>query len=126
MEYLTVQNITTFLTIILVLDRILRAIAPATSTKIDDQAIETIDKARAWAQDNSPHFWAVIEQLAQVGAIPKVQKAAEFMTRLRAAYIEATGKPMPQTAVLEAQTVAAGLSAAAKLKANPTPVPASK
>ncbi len=128
MEYLTIQNITAFFAAILVLDRILRAIAQMTSTKVDDQAIETIDKARSWAQNNAPHFWAVIEQLSQVGAIPKAQKAAEFMLRLRAAYVEATGKTLPQAASLEAQTVAAGLSAAAKLPAiaNPTPAPVSK
>ena len=90
-----------------------------------------IDQARSWSLQQSPHIWAIVEQLAVAGSIPKIQKPAEFLLRLRAAYAAATGKILPEAAAAEAQTVAAGLSAGAKLPmgsaiANPQPAPVSK
>lgn len=126
-----IQTLTLIFVVLLVLEKIARAVAPMTATKVDDQAVVMIDQARGWSLQQAPHIWAVVEQLAAVGSIPKVQKAAEFMLRLKSAYAAATGQVLPEAAAAEAQTVAAGLSAGAKLPAqvmpvNPQPAPASR
>lgn len=129
------QTLTMILVVLLVLERIIRAVAPMTATTVDDQAVAMIDQARSWSLQQAPHIWAIVEQLASVGSIPKIQKSAEFLLRLKAAYAAATGKMLPEAAAAEAQTVAAGLSAGAKLPiqsvsevipANPQPAPASR
>ena len=121
--------------VLLVLEKVIRAVAPTTATKADDQAVAAIDSARAWSLQQAPHIWAVVEQAAAIGAIPKVQKAAEFLIRLKSAYAAAVGKSLPEAALAEAQTVAAGLSAGAKLPiqsvaevvpVNPQPAPVSR
>ena len=125
------QTLTFVLVALLLLDRIAHMIAQMTATKADDDILAAIDKARAWAFQQAPNFWAIVEQGAAMGAIPKAQKAAEFLLRLKAAYAAATGHVLPEAAAAEAQTVAAGLSAGAKLpaqvaSANPQPAPASR
>jgi len=108
---------------LLALEKIVRAVAPLTATTADDKALAAIDSARAWSLQQAPHIWAVIEQLAAIGAIPKAQKAAEFLLRLKAAYTAAVGKAIPEAALAEAQTVAAGLSADAKLPVQMASLP---
>jgi len=127
------QTLTMICVALLVIERIIRTVAPLTATTADDKAVAAIDSARAWSLQQAPHIWAVVEQMAAIGAIPKAQKAAEFLLRLKAAYAAAVGTALPAAAIAEAQTVAAGLSAGAKLPTvseavpvNPQPAPVSR
>lgn len=114
-DWMTTDNVTLALVVLMVLERILRAVAPRTETKIDDRILAGFDDARDWAEDMAPHLWAIVEALAAQGAIPKAQKAALFGMQLKETYHKATGKLLPDGAVAQAETVAAGLSASDKL-----------
>lgn len=131
-EWMTTDNVTLALVVLMVLERIVRAIAPKTETKIDDRIIASLDDARDWAEDMAPHLWAIVETMAAQGAIPKARKAALFGMQMKEAYHKATGKMLPEGAIATAETVAAGISAADKLgrltgtptaSGNPDPQP---
>ena len=119
---LTVENITFALTLLLIAERILRAIAPATQTTIDDEAVKGIEKAREWARTMAPAVYAVVEQLAASGKIAKAEKAQVFLNQLAEAYHRVEGAPLPDQAHAEAEVLAKGLAAAAKL-GNPPQAP---
>jgi hypothetical protein len=120
-EWMTGQNLTTVVVVLLALWEAFKAIAPKTATKIDDNIVDAVGDAKEWARGSSPHAWAIAELLAAQGAIPKAQKSAAFALKLREAYIEATGKVLPDKALKEAELVAAGLSASDKLNRLPAP-----
>jgi hypothetical protein len=119
-DWMTTDNLTLALVVLMTLERIIRALAPKTATTLDDKFIGGLDDARGWAADMAPHLWAVVETLAMSGAIPKAQKTALFALKIREAYQKATGKLLSDGAVITAETVAAGLSAADKLDRLPT------
>lgn len=114
MNYLTTENITFVLTMLLVAERIVRAIAPITKTDLDDRAIREIDKAKEWGRSVAPAIYAIVEGLAASGKIPKAEKAKEFISEISEAYTRANGSTMPVQAIADAQTVARGLAAATK------------
>lgn len=117
---LTTENITLILTLLLIAERVLRAVAPSTQTTIDDEAVKGIDKARGWARSMAPAIYAVVEQLAASGKIAKAEKAQVFLTQLAEAYHRVEGAPLPNQAHAEAEVLAKGLAAADKL-ALPAP-----
>lgn len=122
-DWLNGDNLTTVLVVLLALWEVLKAVAPRTTTKIDDSIVDGVE----WAKGSAPHAWAIAEVLAAQGSIPKVQKAAAFALKLREAYLDATGKVLPEKAMKEAEMVAAGLSAADKLtRLDPPPGPPSR
>jgi len=122
-EYLTLQNMTTLITVLLTLEMILRRVAPMTTTDLDDKALIEIDKAKSWAVSMAPAVYAIIEGLAKSGKIPAASKAQAFAAELAQAYQKANGAPLPAQAHAEAETVARGLAAADKLTVNPPPAP---
>lgn len=124
MPEVNLQNLTTLFTVLLVLEAILRRIAPLTKTDADDKALAEIDKAKGWAMTVAPSFYAVVESLAATGKIPKAEKAQTFLAELAEAYRKANGKPLPAEAHAEAEIVARGLAATDKI-GNP-PVASSK
>ena len=119
---LTTENITLLLTLLLIAERVLRAVAPATQTTVDDEAVKGIDKAREWARTMAPAIYAVVEQLAATGKIAKAEKAKVFLNQLAEAYHRVEGAALPDQAHAEAEVLAKGLAAADKLAA-PAPKP---
>ena len=104
----------------------LQWVAPRTATTADDEIVAVVEKARAWAFSMAPHFWSVVEWGAKTGGLPAgTTKATEFLLALRRAYQEQHGHDMPVEAQRVAETVAAGMSAAAKLPSPPS-APASR
>lgn len=122
MPEVNLQNLTTLFTVLLVLEIILRRVAPLTKTDADDKALAEIDKAKAWAMTVAPSFYAIVESLATTGKIEKAEKARTFLSELAEAYRRANGKPLPAEAHVEAETIARGLAAADKI-GNPPPAP---
>jgi len=124
MQYLTAENATLTLVILLALEKILRRIAPTTATTRDDGWVADIDRAKAWAMTNAPLLWGIVEDLAGTGLFPKAQKAQEFGRRLLDEWQKAhPGKPLPDEAKAAADLVARGLSAADHFTPKPDPQP---
>lgn len=117
---MSVENLTLAITLLLLAERILRAVAPMTATTIDDEAVKGIDKAREWARTMAPAIYAVVEQLAASGKIAKAEKAQVFLNHLEEAYHRVEGAPLPAQAHAEAEIVAKGLAAADKLTPSAT------
>jgi hypothetical protein len=115
MPDINMNTIGALITILFALYGALKAIAPKTATKTDDNAVAMIETAKAWVEKLAPHIWAVVEVLAAEGKLPPgVTKAEEFAKRL----IEAQKSPDHVGAA-----IAAGLSAADKMGRIPTPSP---
>ena len=130
---ITAENITTIITLFLLADRILRAVAPLTNTDIDDKIVAEIDQGKAFVQSYAPAAFTIAEQLANAGAIAKGGKAKAFLDELKEAFEKSTGKQLSDGAVVEANLLAKGLAAAGKVSAskvetpvNPQTAPASR
>lgn len=121
MDALTVNHVILVLVILQVVMQALRIMAPKTETKIDDAMVDTIDRAKEWAAGVAPLMWCVVEAAAKQGGLPKMQKAAEFLTAVQRAYLEQHGKQLPGEAESVAKTIAAGMSARDKLSKLPDP-----
>lgn len=122
---MSIENLTLAITLLLLADRILRTLAPITATPLDDEAVKAVDKAKDWARTMSPAIYAIVEQLAATGKIPKADKAQAFFVELAEAYRRSTGNSLPAQAHAEAEILAKGLAAADKMaKGNPQTAPA--
>lgn len=115
MEYLTIENITALFTALLVLERVLRAVAPLTKTTVDDGIVEKIDSGRNFIRRYSASAWAIVEGLEKSGIIKKTDKIGKFISTLEEAYKAAEGQELSASAKVESKLIAAGMSAAAKL-----------
>jgi len=123
MEYLTLPNITAFFVALAYLYSFLVWIAPKTATKIDDEAVAAVERAKSWGYSMSPFFWSIVEGMEKSGKIQKLNKPVEFLLQLRKAYQDAHGTDLPKPAEIVAQQIAAGLSAQAKLPNPPQAQP---
>lgn len=134
MEHLTLQNALLVLALLGVLLDVLRKLAPATKTTVDDAAVTKIDAAKAWAAEWAPTFWAVVEVAEKSGKLPPgASKAAHFLDELRAAWNKQNNGELPPQAIAVATGIASGISAGQKLPqvtatvaGNPPVAPGSK
>lgn len=115
MPDINMNHVGAAITILFALYGALKAVAPRTATKADDNLVEAIERAKVWVEKLAPHVWAVVEVLAAEGKLPPgVTKAEEFAKRL----VEAQKSPDSLGAAL-----AAGISAFDKLDKDMLPGP---
>lgn len=129
-EYLTADNLTLAVVLLLAMERIIRRLAPMTTTTRDDELVAGIDRARAWVREYAPLIVGIVEDLAATGKIPAAAKAAEYLSRLEAEWSKANpGQPLPPPVASEARLIAAGIAATlphSGQQADPQPGPGSK
>jgi hypothetical protein len=112
MEYLTAENLTLALVVVLALEKILARIAPKTSNTVDDDVLAKIQAGKNWVRTYAPLISGIVEDLAGTGNFPKVAKGAEFMRRLEAEWNRANpGTPLPEPARAEANLIGAAAAA---------------
>ena len=111
-EYLTPENLTMILVVILAMEKILARIAPMTKTTVDDDAVKLVERGKAWVRTYAPLIAGIVEDLAETGNFPKVAKSAEFFRRLEAEWNRANpGNPLPEPARAEANLIGAAAAA---------------
>ena len=86
---------------------------------------EKIGEAQ-WIRDMAPHFWSVIEATHPSATGKGVAKLAHFLLLARDAYAKASKTPLSIAGEEKLKTIAAGLSAGAKLNPPSVPVSTSK
>lgn len=126
MEHITTANIALALVVIGYIYTILKAIAPSTQTKLDDQAVQAVEKAKKWVETYAPHFWSVVEVMSQSNQMTSAQKAAAFLLELKTSYEKLNGERIPDKAIEAATLIATGLSAEDKRTRNPQSAPESR
>lgn len=140
---ITVEKLTLAILIFLtgwqVLKSVLRFIAPKTATTADDRLLSLMEGAEKkateleesqWVKDNGPAFWAQVEALSktQIPQLKGVGKLAYFLGLAHQAYTDAKGKGLGAGSAKQLETLAAGLSASAKISlpgAQSIPFPSS-
>ena len=114
-DHLTPANVVILILAAEAAFRLLKQWAPKTATTVDDDVVAGVERTKSWALSMAPAFWAIAEVAARGGLIPKAEKAAKFLVDLKSAYYKEHGTELPDTAVVAAQSLVAGLSAADKL-----------
>ena len=138
MEYITADRLTVAFTAFLIVWQVgksaLRFFAPRTGTTADDAALAWMESAEQkvqaveesqWIKSYAPAFWAQVEALSMNTKLPSAAKAALYLKMAHDAYIAAKGKTLSVESVKTLETLAAGMSATAKLP-NPQPAPVSR
>lgn len=139
MEYLTKENLTLALMVLMIAweiaKQILRWVAPRTETKIDDNVLAAMTSAQAnwdkvqenqWIREYGPGFWAQVEALSLNTGLKGFAKLCYFLTMAHKAYAEAHQKALSLQGVKSLELLASSMSATAKLPLNPLPAPVSK
>ena len=90
---------------------LLRAIAPKTETKVDDNIVSGYDSFTGFLMSYGPIVHSVVEELARTSKIEKLQKLNTYMHRLEEIWKAQTGKSLTDGQVSAAKEVATALSA---------------
>jgi len=118
-KYLTAENISLLMVVLVYLFGIFKAIAAKTSNKTDDKIVESIDKYVTWGQEVAPHLWAMVEVASKFKNMTGEEKKNEFLKILKDKALEVHGKELGEGATSAAKLISEGLSAAEKLSNFP-------
>jgi len=87
-------------------------LAPRTATKLDDEAVANIERAKAFAAPYAHAAWEHVESADKAGLLPLgVSKAVKFVEMVQAEYERRFNQAIPREALKVAEGIAAGLSA---------------
>lgn len=129
MNFFTLENamlVSTVFSGISLMVSVFAWISTKTENKIDDQAVEAIEKAKAFVKPLAIGAYHYIEQAHDSGFLPAgADKAFHFMALIREEYLKKFGAPLPAQAeslakaVMEAENSADSIFKKMEKPANP-------